>query len=320
MVHYHRFNKKPSIMNTSAESSQEAEKASEAKQADENVADKIGEALNAQRFQMLEDIACELAGEVVFPTSFEAAIRLRKALLNSNLPIPRIARIVSVEPLVAAKLIHLANSVLYSPDGTPARDLQAAISRLGVNMVRTTALAIAMSQLMRSKEMAIFSEFTQALWAHTLKTAAAARILARTQTRINPDEALLAGLVHDLGAFYMLYRAAQYPELRTRPETVKYLIIQWHEGIGVTLLNSLGIPEEIVNASIDHEQPRAVPETIRTLADIVYVGNILAGTHFEWLYQDLDPGAGEAGIVRQKYAALLPEIETETQEMQAIFA
>ncbi|MBL8414711.1 MAG: HDOD domain-containing protein [Propionivibrio sp.] len=311
-------------MNTSRESSpdtgQEADKATEDKKVVENVADKVGEALNAQRFQMLEDIARELAGEVVFPTSFEAAIRLRKALLNSNLPIPRIASIVSVEPLVAAKLIHLANSVLYSPDGTPARDLQAAISRLGVNLVRTTALAIAMSQLMRSKEMAIFTDFTQALWAHTLKTAAAARILARTQTRINPDEALLAGLVHDLGAFYMLYRAAQYPELRTRPETVKYLIIQWHEGIGVTLLNALGIPEDIVNATIDHEQPRAAPESMRTLADIVYVGNILAGTHFERLYQDLDPDAGEAGIIRQKYADLLPEIETETQEMQAIFA
>lgn len=310
-------------MSTSRESSPEAglaaDNATETEKLDAKSADKVGEALNAQRFRMLEDIACELAGEIVFPTSFEAAIRLRKALLNSNLPVPRIASIVSVEPLVAAKLIHLANSVLYSPDGTSARDLQAAISRLGVNLVRTTALAIAMSQLMRSKEMAIFSEFTQALWAHTLKTAAAARILARTQTRINPDEALLAGLVHDLGAFYMLYRAAQYPELRTRPETVKYLIIQWHEGIGVTLLNSLGIPEEIVNATIDHEQPRAVPETIRTLADIVYVGNILAGTHFECLYQDLDPDAGEAGIVRQKYAALQPEIETETQEMQAIF-
>jgi len=311
-------------MNTSAESSpeagQESDKATKVEKADENTADKVGEALNAQRFQMLEDIARELAGEVVFPTSFEAAIRMRKALLNSNLPIPRIASIVSVEPLVAAKLIHLANSVLYSPDGTLARDLQAAISRLGVNLVRTTALAIAMSQLMRSKEMAIFNDFTQALWAHTLKTAAAARILARSQTRINPDEALLAGLVHDLGAFYMLYRAAQYPELRARPETVKYLIIQWHEGIGVTLLHALGIPEDIVNATIDHEQPRPAPETVRTLADIVYVANILAGTHFELLYQDHDPDASEAGIVRQRYADLVPEIETETREMQAIFA
>jgi hypothetical protein len=80
------------------------------------------------------------------------------------------------------------------------------------------------------------------------------------------------------------------------------------------------LPKEIVNASIDHEQPRAVPETLRTLADIVYVGNILAGTHFECLYRDTDPDAGEAGIILQNYADLLPEIETDTREMQAIFA
>ena len=73
-------------------------------------------------------------------------------------------------------------------------------------------------------------------------------MLAQTHThaRINPDQAFLAGLVHDLGAFYMLYRAAQYEELRMRPDTVKYLMLQWHEGIGVSLLNALGLPEEII--------------------------------------------------------------------------
>jgi len=282
-------------------------------------ADKIGAALNAQRFQMLEDIARELAGEVVFPTYFDAAFRLRKELQNPDLPIPRIASIVGVEPLVAAKLMQLANSALYSPDGSKARDLRAAISRLGVDLVRTTALGIAMGQLMRSKDMVLFSDLTRSLWDHSLKTAAAARLLARTHTRINPDEALLAGLVHDLGAFYMLYRAAQYPELRARPDTVKYLIIQWHESIGVTLLSALGMPEEIVQATIDHDQPRPAPETVRTLADVVYVGNVLAGTHFEWLYQDYDPDAGDAGIVRKNFADLLPEIEIDTREMQAVF-
>lgn len=52
--------------------------------------------------------------------------------------------------------------------------------------------------------------------------------------------------------------------------------MQWHESIGVTLLSALGMPEEIVNATLDHDQPREVPETVRTLADIVYIGNILA--------------------------------------------
>lgn len=290
----------------------------------ESSSDKVGEALNAQRFQMLEDIARELKGEVVFPTCFDAAFRLRKELQNADLPIARIARVVSVEPLVAAKLMQLANSVLYSPDGTSARDLPAAISRLGVNLVRTTALAIAMSQLLRAKDMVVFGDLARDLWDHSVRTAAAARILARTHTQINPEEALLAGLVHDLGAFYMLYRAAQYPELRDRPETVKYLIMQWHESIGATLLNALGMPEEIVEATIDHDQPLAVSTSVRTLAEIVYVGNILAGAHFDWLHQDSDPSVDVAdetmGTIRLAFADLLPAIHADTREMQAVFA
>lgn len=280
---------------------------------------KVGDELNAQRFQMLEDIAKELKGDVVFPIYFDAALHLRKELQNPNLPTARIASIVSLEPLIATKLMNLANSVLYSPDGTPARNLPAAISRLGFDLVRTTALAIAMGQLMRSKEMSTFGDLTLALWEHSLKAAAAARVLARTHTRISPDEALLAGLVHDLGAFYMLYRAAQYPELRCRPETVKHLIMQWHESIGATLLNALGMPEEIVQATIDHDQHRPALTTIRTLTDIVYVANILAGTHFEWLFQGLDPNASDPEIIRNTFSDLLPEIEADTKEMQAIF-
>jgi len=283
--------------------------------------DKTGDALKAQRFQMLEDIAHELAGELIFPTYFDAALRLRKELQDAEQPIAHIARIVGAEPLIAAKLTSLANSVLYSPNGIAVRNLAAAIDRLGLKLVRTTALAISLAQLMRSKEMSLFSELTQALWQHSIKSAVAARALARTHThaRINPDDALLAGLVHDLGAFYMLYRAAQYPELRARPDTVKFLVLQWHESIGVTLLGALGLPEDIVNASIDHDQPRPATTSVRTLADIVYVANILAGTHFEWLYQDLDPDAGERGVVRRHFADLLPEIDTDAEEMQRLF-
>lgn len=282
--------------------------------------DKSGDALNAQRFQMLEDIARELAGEVVFPTHFDAAFRLRKALQNPDLPLSRIAQIVSVESLVAARLMQLANSALYSPDGVPARNLPAAISRLGVDLVRTAALAIAMGQILRAKEMVVFSDLTRDLWEHSLRTAAAARVLARTHTQVNPDDALLAGLVRDLGAFYMLYRAAQYPELRSRPDSVKFLIIQWHESIGVTLLNALGMPEDIVHATLGHDQLPLVPTTLRTLADIVQVSNILAGPYFGTLHQDTDPDVSVMDLARQTFADLLPEIHADTREMQAVFA
>lgn len=282
--------------------------------------DKVGEALSSQRFQMLTDIARDLAGDVVFPTCFDTAVHLRQELQNPEVPIAQIARLVSVEPLIAAKLLHIANSVYYNPSGATVRGLPEAIARLGVSLVRTTALAVAMNQLMRSREMVVFSELTHDLWEHSIKTAAAARILARSPTRLNPDEAMLAGLVHDLGAFYMLYRAMQYAELRARPESMRYLIVQWHESIGVTLLNALGLPTEIVEATIDHDQPRPVPTTLRTLADVVYVANLLTCENFDWLYPETASGLGEIALARTAYGEILPQVDADAREMMAVFS
>src|SRR5574343_479773 len=120
--------------------------------------DKTGDALRAQRFQILSDIARELPGEVVFPTYFDATVQ-------------------------------------------EIRDLKSAISRLGLNIVNTAALSIVMNQLIRAKGMAEFSETTHSLWEHSIQTSAAAFIVAREYTRLNRDEAMLAGLIHDLGAF-----------------------------------------------------------------------------------------------------------------------
>lgn len=277
---------------------------------------KTGDDLKAQRFQMLEDIAKELSGEVVFPTYFDAVLRLRKVLQDPNESIGGIATAVSLEPLISAKLLHLANSVAFNPQGNQVVDLKAAVSRLGLNAVRSAALSIVMAQLLRAKGMASFADLTHKLWEHSIHTAAAARVLAREHTRFNADEAMLAGLIHDLGAFYMLYRATQYEELRERPETVRYLIVQWHESIGISLLNALGLPEEIVNATEDHDRVRPAPETLRTLGDVIYVANMLSGGHFEWLMQDLGSTPDELGELSRRYGYLQPEIDNLYDEIK----
>src|SRR5574343_840137 len=285
-----------------------------------NDPDKKGDALKAQRFQMLEDIAKELSGEVVFPTYFDAVLRLRKLLNDPEQSIANIAHAISVEPLISAKLLHLANSVVFNPEGRELVDLKSAITRLGLNAVRTTALSIVMTQLMRAKGMADFAGITRFLWEHSLRSAAAAKVVALKLTRINPEEAMLAGLIHDLGAFYMLYRATQYEELRHRPETIKYLIIQWHESIGVSLLNALGLPEEIIEAMAEHDHIRQTPTTIRTLADLIYVANMLSGGHFEWLMQDQPGLSAELTALEETYCHLRPEIDALTAEMHRNFS
>ena len=283
-------------------------------------ADKSGQALHDQRFHMLEDIARELSGDIVFPTYFDAVLRLRTLLNDPNQSIDGIARAVALEPLVSAKTLQLANSVAFNPDGHQLVDLKSAIMRLGIEITRTTAVAIAMRQLLRSKEMAEFEEWTRLLWDHTMQTAAMARVIATRLTRINPEMAMLAGLVHDLGAFYMLYRASHYEELRARPESTRYLIIRWHESIGLSVLASLGIPEQIVAATADHDRLRPPPERITTLSEVLYVANMLSGSHIDWLGDEETQRPAALVELEEKYADLRPEAEAVVAEMRQQFA
>lgn len=281
--------------------------------------DKSGQALKEQRFQMLADIAEELRGDVVFPTCFDVAVRLRQALADEDAPLDRIIALISADPLIPVRLLRVANSAAYNPSGQLVRDLKSAVTRLGLKTVRNVALATAMKQLLRSRDMAEFKELADTLWKHSLEAASAAHVIAAKLTRLNPDEAMLAGLIHDLGAFYMLYRATQYSELRARPGTVRYLVAQWHESIGVTLVEALKAPPEIVEAIRDHDQPRPVPDEPRTLADVVFVSNLLAGGGVEWLLQEGDEHVAPALPPDSPYLALAEEIEAHAQQMRETF-
>lgn len=278
--------------------------------------DKKGEALKQQRFKMLEDIAAELAGDIVFPTYFDAVLRLRNVMRDADVPLERVVTAVRAEPLICARLIRLANSVVEGL-ASEIRDVATAIRRLGLNQVRNAALAVAMSQLSRSKELSPFSALSRRLWEHSLMAAAAAQVIARelSHAKVNPDEAQFAGLVHDLGAFYMLYRAAQYEELRVRPDTVRHLIAQWHESIGEALLFALQLPESIVEAVRFHDQPRPPQlDDPRSLGDVVYAANALAGAEFEWA-DDLRVDH----VLGGQFHALAPQIETQYHALRAEF-
>lgn len=272
--------------------------------------------LKNERFRLLEDIAKELEGDIVFPTCFDVSSRISEVMRNERASLQQIAAEVLHDPLVASKILRFANSVTYNPSGHAIADIDHALSRIGLDTARAVALACALAQLAKANEASIFADELKSLLLHSLKTGMIARVLARRLTpRINPETAMLAGLVHDLGAFFMFNRVVNYAELVDHPETVRFLVAQWHESIGSILLDSLGMPEEVIDAVQEVDVPRAPTTSPRSLSDIIYIANLFAGGFAEMQRLDLPDLQEPAELKDPKYTALQTEMDDACTEI-----
>lgn len=272
-------------------------------------------------FKILEDIARDLSGnEVSFPTFLDITFQIRNALKNPNLTVDQLAKLVGAEPLMSARIIRMANSVALNPSGREIADVKTGILRVGMEAVRTVSFAVAMSQLRSSADMAPFEPISKKLWEHSAYVASMSRVLARKIARINGDEAMFAGLVHDLGVFYLMSRAAPYQELVYDPPELHALLAGWHDNIGHALLSAMGQPESILAAVQEHEVDREITE-IKTLTDVLYIANKMANRTCPWrdpeLYGEIDTSILDRVFDADTLAELTEESEEEVQSLKA---
>ncbi|MCC7486068.1 MAG: HDOD domain-containing protein [Burkholderiales bacterium] len=166
------------------------------------------------RRRLLAAIVSEIGqGGVCFPTTPQLARGIRQALCDPDCPVGTAARLVGAEPLLAARIVGLANSVLFRSRGRVITDLSSAITRVGFSVVRSLATALIVRQLAAIPARPAHRDMAAALWGHSAHAAALAYLLARRITGQNPDTALFAGLVHEAGGFYLISRAGDYPGL-----------------------------------------------------------------------------------------------------------
>ena len=269
---------------------------------------------NATTFKILEDIAKDLSGDQIsFPTFLDITFQVRTALKDENLSVEKLAKLVGAEPLMSAKIIRMANSVALNPSGREVADVKSAIVRVGMEAVRTVSFAVAMEQLLKSKQMQPFEGISQRLWEHTAHVAALCRVLARKLAKINGDEAMFAGLVHDIGVFYLMSRAAGFPEMVADKPALYDLLVGWHDNIGHALLSALGLPESVLVAVQEHETDREIKE-IKTLPDVLYVANKIANRAVSWRDPEFDGGVDTSMLDTMFDPEALAEIIDESEE------
>lgn len=223
---------------------------------------------------ILERIAAEAAeGEIVFPTGTEIAMRVRKELGDPNCSLDKLAKLVQSEPFLAARVVAMANSVVYGRVGKTVTDVRTAVMRLGFRTLQALATAVVVRQMENLAKSPAHRALAADLWQHTAHVASLAHVIARRVTRLDAETAFFAGIVHEVGGFYLISRGADFPGLLDGD------LADWdgelEAKVGRAVLRELAVPENVMLAiEASWEGYLAMPP--ETLGDTLLLADELA--------------------------------------------
>jgi HD-like signal output (HDOD) protein len=226
------------------------------------------------RLEALKSIAAQAGrGELTFPTSVEATLKLQRALSDPECHVEEASRLVQAEPLLAARTVAIANSAAYNRAGTDVTSVRAAVQRVGFRTLGALAAAVIVRQLASEIVDPAVRAKADALWQHSAHVAALAQVIARRVSRVDPETAMFAGIVHEIGGFYLLSRTAEFPALAEAP--AEDWIEHGEVPLGRAVLLKLGVPAPVMGAiEALWNGMRALPP--ETLGDTLLLANDLA--------------------------------------------
>lgn len=178
------------------------------------------------------------------PSLPNVALRLKEAM-EKDLGINEVVKIIEVDVSIVAKLIQLANSPLYSPI-SPITNCHAAVTRLGLDQTRKLVMGISLKQLFRCKNQQLMEKM-QNLWKTSLYISSLSFVLAQENGSPNPEDALLAGLVCDIGTIPILHFAEQYPNEYPNLDVLESAIPFLSPSVGSLVLHTLGFAPELAD-------------------------------------------------------------------------
>ncbi len=213
--------------------------------------------------------------EIAFPAVLELSLRIRQAANDADSTVEALSRLIRVEPVLSARVIRMANSVIYNRAGRRIGNVAEAIPRIGLSNIRVLALVVAMDQLAQEHRSRAMRELAAAVWRRSIDVAAWAFALARQRYVGSPDSALLAGLMTDVGALCLIARVGQYPALAEDAAVVGEVAELWSEALTQTIIGRMALPADVV-AALESGRASALRWPPETLSDVLGVAAIVA--------------------------------------------
>lgn len=259
-----------------------------------------------------ELLAAIESDDLVLPTLPEVALTIREAAEDSEVSVNRLAHVVSQDAALSARLIKVVNSPMLRAS-IEVTSLQSAISRLGINYTSNLAIGLVIEQIFNARAPAVAQRMHEA-WKVSLEIAGISSELCRRFTSLMPDQAALAGLVHQIGILPILTYAEDRDELLSDPVCLNHVIENIHPLIGDRILASWDFPPQLAGV------PGQCLDASRQQGPIDYADLVLLAT---LLNQPDDTGMDllyELPAFKRLAAGLSPQmLAHEVQQARVLF-
>ncbi|BBL56868.1 HDOD domain-containing protein [Methylomonas koyamae] len=211
--------------------------------------------------------------EIEIPSLPEVAINLRKAI-QRDVNIDEAVKIIQLDPAISAKLIEVANCPLYLTT-VRAKNCKEAVVRIGLNATRNLVTALSMKQIFKSKSPQIKSHL-ESLWKQSLYLSGLCHVLASHTREQNPENALLAGLVCDIGVIPFLNFAANLPSEYHNESEIEQAMPVIKGPVGAVVLKEWDFAEEFLDVALSSSDWYQNSAEKLTLTDIVVLSRLHA--------------------------------------------
>ena len=202
----------------------------------------------SEEHHLLMEFYAELrSNQLTLPSVPDVAWKVRRTVDREDSTADQVASAISADPSMAAKLVRACNSPLYR-GFSDVRNVREAVIRLGMRTTRQLVTVFSMREVFKTKQASLQKEMDK-LWRHSREMAALCWVLADSATSINPEEALLAGLLHDIGVVPVLVQAEHHVNLFADQANLEHAIGELRADVGTAILESWSFPNGFLEAT-----------------------------------------------------------------------
>ncbi len=288
------------------------------------------ESASASQTEMIQSVIREISHIATLP---EVTLKIIQLVEDPDSTAQDLNKVISHDPALGARILKVVNSAFYGLPGQIG-SINRAIVLLGLNAVKNIAIAASLAKLFRGGKVSPNFDARE-LWTHSIASATATRLLANKAGLGLPDEAFLAGLIHDIGIMVeMQARRTEFVDVvETAHQTGRPLrevelekLGATHEQFGQELCKAWKFPASFQAVVGYHHRPTELPDGNRTLASLVYVADHLT-RQLELGYTgdvegaEIDPKiASDLKLTQKDFDEVLAQLPEAMEEAQAVFA